>query len=188
MTSGEIYFRRAVRIATEHPDSNWQTIAQATLALGDYYMYDNNPQRARSAYRSAWEMLSVDEARLIVRNEQLENIVPLRLQKLPQYVNKSDGEAGLQNDDPLLQGSIIISYDISDRGRATNIKLIEAEPAEFERMTSSANRELRRRIYRPRFDDGEAIATPDQLLEHKYFYRQSDLDAIHAAAEAAEKR
>jgi len=187
MTSGEIYFRRAVRIAAEHPDANWQTTAQATLALGDFYMYDNNPQRGRSAYLSAWDMLSENDARLSVRHEQLESIVPLRLQKLPQYVNKSDDEAGLQNDDPLLQGNITISYDVSDRGRATNIKLIEAEPAEFERMTSSANRELRRRIYRPRFEDGDVVDTPDQLLVHKYFYRQSDLDSIRAAAEAAKK-
>ena len=189
MSSGEIYFRRAVRIATEHPDSNWQVIAQATLALGDYYMYDNNPQRARSAYRTAWDMLSEDDEKLDVRREQLEGVVPLRLQKLSQYIDKSDGEeAGLQNDDPLLQGNVTMIYEVSDRGRATAIKLVEAEPAEFTTMTNHANRELRRRIYRPRFAEGEAVTTPDQVLIHNYFYRQTDLDSVRAAAAAAKKK
>lgn len=186
LSSGEIYFKRAVKIASEHPESSWQIVAQATLALGDFYMVENNSLRGRQAYGSVWEMLSGDEARLDVRHEQLEVLVPLRHHDLPKHIDKSDSEAGSQSEDPLLQGSIAMSFEVSDRGRATDIQLIEAEPAEFEKMIDYAMRELRRRIYRPRFEDGEAVATPDQMLVHTYFYRQSDLDAIRAAAEQEE--
>ena len=185
MSTGEIYFRRATRIATEHPDTNWQIVAQATLALGDYYMYDNSPQHGRQVYRSAWNILSEEEDRLDVRHDQLEGIVPLKQRKLPQYVDKSDVEAGLQDDDPLLQGRIVVTYAVSTRGRAEELKMIEAIPAEFTDMQNYVQREMRRRIYRPRFVDAEAVPTPNQQLVHNFYYRQSDLDTAVALATAA---
>jgi len=185
MSTGEIYFRRAARIATENPDANWQILAQATLALGDYYMFDNNPQRGRQVYRTAWNLLSEEDDRLGVRREQLEVIIPLKHRKLPQYINASDGESGVQDDDPLLQGRVTMTYEVSTRGRAEKLTMVEAHPAEFTSMQNYVQREMRRRVYRPRFAEAEAVTTPDQKLYHKFFYRQSDLDAAIAAAAAA---
>ena len=187
MTSGEIYFRRSVRIATEHPDSNWQIVTQSTLALGDYYMYANNTQRAKQAYRTTWDLLSEDESRLGVRREQLEEAIPLKQRKLPLYVSNSDDEPTSNDEDPLLQGNVTINYEVSARGRATTLRLIQAEPPEFTSMLDYVQREVRRRIYRPRLENGEAVATPDLILAHKFFYRQSDLDAAIAAATADKK-
>jgi len=184
MSSGEIYFRRAARIAAESPDSNWEVVAQATLALGDYYMYSNNPQRGKQVYKEAWDMLSETEDGLAVRREQLEQVIPLKQDKLPLYVGSSSGEKKQEGEDPLLQGSISMTYSVSERGRATDLKLIEARPPEFESMINRVQRELRRRIYRPRLVEGEVVTTPDLTLVHKFFFRQSDLDAALAAAQA----
>ena len=185
MSSGEIYFRRAARIAEEHPETNWQVVAQAQLALGDYYMYNNNSQRGRQVYVDAWNLLSEQEDRLDVRRTQLEQVVPLRQNKLPLYVSSGEEkEAPDEEENPLLQGSISISYTVSTRGRAANLRMIEAQPPEFERMVGIVEREVRRRIYRPRVKEGEVVETPDLILVHKYFYRQSDLDAARAALEA----
>jgi len=186
MSTGEIYFKRAARIAEASPESNWQVVAQATLALGDYYMYANNPQHGRQVYRDAWNLLSEEDDRLDVRHEQLEGVLPLRQRPLPQYINSSDAEGGMQSDDPLLQGRVVMTYVVSTRGRAEELKMVEAQPAEFTKMQSYVQREMRRRIYRPRFAAAEAIVAPDQLLVHKFFYRQSDLDAIIASTAADE--
>lgn len=183
LTSGEIYFRRAAKIAAENPNSDWQVIAQTTLSLGDYYMFDHNLQRAEQAYRAAWDLLSEDEERLIIRREQLESAVPLWQQKLPEFVDASDSEAGLQSDDGLMQGTVKMSYDISTRGRAAKLKLVEADPPEFTEMQRTVQREMRRRIYRPRYEDAKAVVTTDLQILHKYYYRQSDLDARRAAAD-----
>lgn len=187
LTSGEIYFRRAAKIAAENPNSDWQVVAQTTLSLGDYYMFNHNPQRGTQVYREAWELLSADEERLAVRREQLETVVPLWQQKLPEFIAAGDSEAGPQSDDVLLQGTIKMSYDISSRGRAVNLKLVEANPPEFTEMQRTVQREIRRRVYRPRFEDGGPVAVTGLLLVHKFNYRQSDLDALRAAAaESAE--
>jgi tetratricopeptide (TPR) repeat protein len=186
MSSGEIYFRRAARIATESPDTNWQVVAQATLALGDYYMYINNPQRGGQVYQEAWRLLSETEEGLAVRREQLEQVIPLRQDKLPMYVSSMSDKSKADKENPLLQGSISMSYEVSTRGKAANLKLIEARPPEFERMINIVQREVRRRIYRPRLSEGDVVATPDLVLVHKFFYRQSDLDEAIALSEEDE--
>ncbi len=180
MASGEIYFRRATRIAAESPDSSWQVVAQAGLALGDFYIYGNIVQRARQAYSDTWELLSQNEESLKVRRKQLESVITLKQDKLPMYASSDTQSSSDDNTNPLLQGRVTLNYEVSPRGRATNIKLVEASPEEFERMVSTVQRELRRRIYRPRLEDGVVVATPDQVLSHRFFYRQSDLDALRA--------
>ena len=47
-------------------------------------------------------------------------------------------------------------------------------------------REMRLRIYRPQFEDGEPVVSADQILTHRFFYKQSDLDALRAEATDAE--
>ncbi len=186
MSAGEVYFRRAVRIATESPDSDWRVVAQSGLALGDYYIYNTNPNRARQLYVDTWELLSQSDEGLAVRREQLEQFLLLRHGSLPAYVSSDKESSADAPSDPLLQGTVCIGYDVSTRGRASNVKLVEAQPPEFERIVNSAQREVRNRIFRPRMVDGEVVATPDNVFVHKFFYRQSDLDAVRA--EQASKR
>ena len=186
MSSGEIYFRRATRIATESPESNWQVVAQASLALGDFYIYSTNSQRAARVYEDIWELLSQSEGGLDVRRNQLEQVIPLRQDKLPMYASSGESDSGNDDSDPLLQGTVAISYDVSTRGRAANMKLVDAQPPEFERMINTVQREIRRRIFRPRLEEGAVVATTNLTLTHRFFYRQSDLDALRAEQAAKE--
>jgi len=182
LSSGEIYFRRAVKIAVENPEPKWEVIAQATLALADFYMYENSLQRARQVYGAAWEHLSLDESRLNVRRAQLESIVPIIEQRLPRYVNS---EEDAEQDSALQQGRIAVTYNISVRGRVANLKMIEAEPPEFTNMQRHVQRELRRRVFRPLLEDGEPVESAEQILVHNFFYRQADLDVLRAEADPA---
>ncbi|MGA8205891.1 MAG: tetratricopeptide repeat protein [Woeseiaceae bacterium] len=181
MSTGEIYFKRAVRIAAESPDSNWRIVADTTLALGDNYMHDGNVQRARQVYASVWNMLSEDDDpdKLEVRRDALESVHLLKAGLVPGYVGESDPNANPPStDDPVRQGRVVVSYVVSTRGRATRLKLVEAEPPEFSDMQTNVEREVRRRLYRPRFDNADAVDSKKQLFEHTFYYRQSDLDAL----------
>jgi len=181
MSSGEIYFKRAVRIAAENPDTTWRTVASATLALGDYYMFDGNSQRAKQVYITAWNLLSEDDnsaAKLAMRNAELETPVLLRSFNLPRFVGEVDPALAETADDPVREGSITVSFDVSTRGRAENLRLIEAQPPEFTDMQKSVQREVRRRVFRPVFVDGDSVDSPDHVLVHTFSYRQSDLDAM----------
>ncbi|MDX2411017.1 MAG: tetratricopeptide repeat protein [Woeseiaceae bacterium] len=186
LTGGEIYFKRAVRIAAEHPDTNWEMQTIATLALGDHYMHIGNTPRATQTYLGVWDLLSEDEARLDTRQEQLEINVVLKMQPLPQYIGNARPETAPSSGDPVLQGSISLIYDISVRGRASGVKLLEADPPEFLEIQKAAQRELRRRIFRPRFFEAKAATSTDQVFVHTFFYRMSDLEALRDDSSASD--
>jgi tetratricopeptide (TPR) repeat protein len=182
--SGEVYFKRALKITAESPESNWSTIADSTLALADYYMQVGETQRARQTYENAWDLLSERDPtgeKLEKRRAELESVIPLRQASLPDHIGDAQ-PTGIQDaDDPIKEGNITISYSISERGRVTNLKLIEQRPSAFEEYQSSVQRLVRRTLFRPRFEDGEAVPTQDQVLVHTFYYRQSDLDAANEA-------
>ncbi len=181
-TTGEIYFKRALRIAENHPESTWEIEADARLALGDYYMFRNLYARARRIYREAWDALSVDEARLDKRRELLEQIVILKRSDLPLFAGAADRDDAPESDEAVQQGTIIVSFSVTIRGRISDLKIVEANPAEFTEMQRYLRRELRTRLYRPRFEDGEPVATTELAFTHTYSYRQSDLEALRASA------
>ena len=187
LTTGEIYFKRAVRISEEHPDSDWQRVAGTTLALGDYYMYQGSEQRARKVYRDVWELLSDGDERLDFRREALEELATLRERPIPQYVSGASEDGSPILDDSIMQGRIAVTYVISSRGRATNIKIVEADPPDFTEMLRNVQRALRTRIYRPQFDETGPVASPEQVLTHRFYYRQADLDDIRDTTTTAEE-
>ena len=186
-TSGEIYFKRALRIATENPASDWATIARAGLALGDYYMFNNNAQRAFTVYQEAWHFLSGDEERLSYRREHLEQAVLLREKPLPTFVTQPSGEPAAGQPAGMLQGSMTLAFEVSMNGATAGLRIVDAQPIVFTSMQRSVHRKMRTRLYRPRFVDAQPTATAEQLFTHRFFYTQEDLDQQQAATAAAKQ-
>lgn len=184
VASGEMYFKRAVRIAENHQDSNWQTLAATKLALGDYYNFRGDQGRARKTYRDAWEIFSADEERIAARRAALESITALNEDPIPRYVDGATRDDSLLPDSGIREGRIIVSYDINARGRVSSLKVVEAEPVAFEEMRRFVIREMRTRIYRPRFVEAQPAVTPNQVFTHTFFYQQEELDKRRAAKEA----
>jgi len=190
LSTGEIYFKRAVRIAAESPDTNWKIVAGATLALGDFYMFENNAQHARQVYRSAWDLLSEpgdDADKLEMRHGELEGAKLLKRRQIPSFVGEIDPALDATPEDPVLEGTVRVTYDVSVRGRVADLKLVEAEPPEFTDMQNTVQREVRRRIFRPAFVDGEAVTSTAHEFVHLFRYRNSDLEAARTAADASEE-
>jgi len=187
VATGESYFKRALRIANTDPNANWRMVADTSLALGDYYNFLENMQQAHKVYSAAWEDLSRGEEQLEFRREHLEQWVVLRENAFPQFVTPPSREQPTGQEVPLAEGSITLSYDVSERGRASNLKIIEAQPREFVDLHRKVQRALRKRIYRPRYQDGEPVATEEQIIVHKYFYDQAELDALREKADDSEE-
>lgn len=186
LTSGEVFFKRALRIATENPSSDWEAVARASLALGDFYMFDNNWQRAHGVYREAWTFLSAGDEQLDFRRDNLERPMLLREKPLREYVSDPGDDSAAAEDQPFLDGSITLAFEISPSGRTTNLRVIETQPANFAAILRAIQREMRSRLYRPRFVDAEPIASDEQLLVHHFYYTQADLDALQQTTAVAE--
>jgi len=175
VSTGEMYFKRAARIAERAPDLNWRVFVGAKLALADHYIYAQSQNRARNLYEEMWAFLSVNEERLAMRAEALERPQVLFEDVLPKYAFKvADSTKASDN---LLSGTIRVDYTISTRGRVKNIRT-EAMPPEFTDMQRMAHREIRNRVFRPQMSDGELRDSDNLVFEHIFYYRQSDLDEL----------
>lgn len=185
ISSGEVYLKRAVRIAEDNPDATWEIQEDTMLALGDFYILSGQSSRGRDVYEDVWELLSADDDRLEHRRENLESLVVLQEIHPPRYVG-IDGEVrtALPGDN-YEKGQLVYQYSVSRRGYTSDVVLVEAEPAAFEDMQRTVQRDLRSLIYRPRLVDGRAVDTTDLTYTHEFFYRQSDLAEIRKQADVA---
>ena len=174
LATGELYLKRAARIAERADDVEYEDAAKAKLALADYYTYTESTNRARKMYREVWNDLSTDEQRIAHRGELFDTPVPTRTDPLPTFAGKGDGAR-----DDVRTGRIVVNYSVTARGRVRNIRT-EAFPPEFTDMQRMVHREVRRRPFRPRLEEGAPVDSDGLVFEHEFTYLQSDLEAIRA--------
>ena len=174
--TGEIYFKRALRIAENSPRSDWVTVADSRLSLADYYMMQGNLTRARKLYRELWESLSGDEAGLLYRDEIFSQAVPLNDRPIPEFASEAGPNPLGRPSEEFLQGSVTVSFSVTNRGRVIEIEPVEVVPGEFTDMQKLVHREIRSRLYRPRFEDAEPVKTTNQVYTHLFYYKLSDLE------------
>lgn len=180
--TGEIYLKRALRIAEDNPEADWETEAQAILSLADFYILTDKPNRAERMYRDAWELLSGEEDRLSVRDRELQSMAFLFDARPPRFYGIDPSRPMPARPDGFETGKLVYSYTVSSRGRPTDIELVDASPAGIEDMEREVERELRRAVQRPRVVDGETVDTENITYAHDYYYRPSDLPETVTAA------
>lgn len=175
VTSGEIYLKRAVRVAEASAGEDWSVLADAMLELGDYYVMSDRPNRGHRVYRDVWKFLSADEARLGARSEKLEQVVLLNEIRPPSMYG-GDPSVPVRKDLPGFDtGKAVYQYTVSTRGNSTNIRLVDADPPGLDDMYQAVGREMRRMIHRPRLLDGVPVNTDNVIFRHSFLYRQADL-------------
>jgi tetratricopeptide (TPR) repeat protein len=175
ITSGDAYLRRAVRIAQQNPESDWQVERKTLLALADFYILSNRAAKAGRTYKETWDLLSVDEERMASRFVVLERTHVLQKINPPKYYNSARTDNGDSAPESFESGKIVVAYSVSSRGDTGNIRIIEADPAGLDDMEFTVTRELRRLIHRPRMADGVPVDTHDRTYTHEFFYRPSDV-------------
>jgi tetratricopeptide (TPR) repeat protein len=176
-SGGEVYLKRALRIAEDSPETSWQTVSKAMLALGDFYTLAGRITRAKRTYGETWQLLSEGEDRLASRNEAFESTVVLQSISPTTYYNNIKQNYGDTPPDQFKQGTIVVGYSIDKSGSPINVQLIEAQPPGLNDMENEVLRKVREQIYRPQFRDGELIDVDGVTYTHEFFYRESDLPA-----------
>ncbi|MGB5245343.1 MAG: tetratricopeptide repeat protein [Woeseia sp.] len=173
--TGEVYLKRAMRIAENNPQSDWTHEVQTKIALADYYILVDKAARAERLYRDAWEILSEDESRVAARHEALESLRIIQNIAPPKILGIESGPVPTRRPDGFEAGRLTFNYTVTVRGTPTNIELLEAEPEGLDEMERRVARELRGIVHRPRMVDGELQSTNDIRMTHNFYYRLSDL-------------
>ena len=178
VSNGELYFKRAARIAEKSENMDWRQRAKAQIVLADYYIYIDSQNRARKLYKQVWDLLSTDDEHLAQRTAWFQDPGAIRAERLPAYAGKA--APGNPERGDILSGRIVVDYTVSARGRVRNLRT-EAFPPEFTDMQRVVHREIRQRIHRPRVVDGAPVQADEMHFEHNFEYSKADLEAIRAA-------
>ncbi len=177
-SKAEKHLKKALWIAENSPESNWQVNKDCLLALADYYTLFGANSLADRYYAATWALLSSNDDQLAVRAEHLEKPVPLSRPKPDPYANfeyRRDSDKLDPGD--YLTGEIVLAFTVNDRGRAEDVQLVEADPTNFSEMEKRVHKAVDTFIYRPRYEDGVAAATSDQRYRAEYFYHEADYKA-----------
>ncbi|MEM7500962.1 MAG: tetratricopeptide repeat protein [Pseudomonadota bacterium] len=175
VTSGEVYLKRAVRIAEDNPEADWRILSDAMLELADFYLLSDRANRGHRVYREVWQILSEEPDRLGDRAKRLENVVILHDIDPPKMYG-GNPEMTVTRELPGFEtGTAEFEYTVSTRGRSTNIRLVKADPEGLNDMYQMVGRQMRRLLHRPRHVEGQAVTTENVKYTHSFYYREADL-------------
>ena len=144
--------RHIVLIHEANPDLPKDSHARALVHLGDWNLLRGKKTTAYKNYKAAYQLLADTGEHQEAIDELFgkpHNLPALRL-PLPEIDEKLEEEKST---------SVLASFDVSRSGRAKNVQIIESEPADATSARRKAKKTIRGRLYRPRFEEGEPVAT-----------------------------
>ena len=144
--------KQIVQIHEANPDLPRDSHARALVHLGDWNLLRGKKTTAYKNYKAAYRLLADSGEHQAAIHELFgkpHNLPALRL-PLPDVDEKLEEEKST---------SVLASFDVSRSGRAKNVQIIESEPPDATSARRKAKKTIRGRLYRPRFEQGEPVAT-----------------------------
>ena len=144
--------KHIVQIHENNPELPKDSHARALVHLGDWSLLRGKKTTAYKNYKTAYQLLVDSGEHQEVIKELFgkpQNLPALRL-PLPEIDDKIEEEKTT---------TVLASFDVSRSGRAKNVEIIESEPADATSARRKAKKTIRARLYRPRFENGEPVAT-----------------------------
>ncbi len=177
LNRGKSYYESALELARSNADVEWQLHSEALLALADFYTVREEQSRARVLYRDAWQLLAQDEARLEWRRAELESALPLQQLQPDLTVALPFGAEESGSGSSYATGFIVTQFTVTRRGRLADISLVEISPERNAAIEAEVKRALSEFVYRPRFENGLAVDTPNQTLRYSFPYPKPPAEA-----------
>jgi|TARA_B100001250_G_scaffold298520_1_gene260086 hypothetical protein len=154
--------KEALEVAESQENIDTLTTVDILISIGDWYTAFNRVNNDRNEYTQAWDLLGIIENAEELRNERFNE---------PKYVLRENPTSrGLtEPTDPEAEpGKVLIMFDVSEVGRASNIEIIESVPPGLK--DASTIRAIRRSRFRPRIIDGKAVSTEKVLRNFSFHY------------------
>lgn len=150
--------KQIVKIHEARPDLPVASHARALAHLADWFMLRGKRMTAYGNYKTAYQLLADAGGHEAVIEELFgapRHLPALRL-PLPQVDKKLEEERKTT--------TVLASFDVSGNGRPKNIRIIESDPENATSARRRAKKTIRARLYRPRFENGEPVATMNNKI------------------------
>jgi len=158
--------RRALEIALGQPEPDKLMVAEILVDIGDWSVAFSKVGPTGEEYLQAWQLLG-----------ELENGAALRTAWFdePSYVfreNPSNRGISSPKDPGVLPGHVLITFDVTEFGRTTNVTVIESMPPGLK--DDSTARAISRSRFRPRIVAGEFVSVRGQARNFTFHYQPED--------------
>lgn len=155
---------RALTLAREMAEPRPALEALILLDQGDWRMASGRRSAALEHYREAWQRLEEAEDGPRLRQSWFGTPAAVTSPQ-PSWrgVRPRGSEPGLEH------GQVIATYTVNVDGRAENIEIVESFPPG--RKDTTVRRTLRETRFRPRFEDGEPVASDNQRYSFLFGFR-----------------
>jgi tetratricopeptide (TPR) repeat protein len=164
--------KRAWRINEKSAARDPLLSADLQVEMGDFANGNNSLRDSRRYYSSAWKTLvneGGNDTASLLENYFSEPVIIWSVRLPDVYpVNSKTAVLAAEEPDLFREGLLAVEFDIDQDGRATNIRIIESDPEGL--LDKRVIYLLGRYFYRPRFEDGAPVLTPDIQLSHGFSY------------------
>ena len=161
-----------------NPEVDATERALSLAVLGDWAIVQEDPALARQYYLDAYLELERQDPtqaeELFAKPTMIDFIPPL-----------SPVDRGTRSRRPYAWGSIVLEFDVSADGRASQVRTVSANPPDL--LDTAYSRRIREAHFRPKLVGGEPAATSDvQLTHYVRLYVRNDDDEDKEEEEKAE--
>lgn len=134
----------------------------AHIQLGDWYMMFDRSNAAMDQYRHAYSKVESAQSPQELSEELFGS--PRALPDMPLLETRVHG-----SDQP--HNFVVVKFDVTARGEARNVDILDSKPKKHVGNRAMVRRNLKSAKFRPRFVNGEAVAT--QGIVHRYILPKS---------------
>ena len=155
--NGKKALTRMLDVYEKNPALPPEEHAMAYIRLGDWYMLFNRPSSATKTYEKAYSLL-----------ESVQSDARERLFGAPRSLPEMHfALTTTENDEPGQDRNyVLVSVDVSKNGRPRNIQVLESNPPVDEAILRRAQRSVKNTRFRPRFENGQPVATYGYKLRY----------------------
>jgi TonB family protein len=153
----------ALQILTMHGSTDKLALAETLRDIGDWEVAFTKVDYDGAEYKRSWQYLGDVPDGEKYRKQWYSG---------PNYVLREPVSlTGLSQDPNAPAGHVIVKFDLDKTGHASNIKIVESEPAGFK--DEAVVRHIRRSRFRPQITDGVPVARESLALQFNYRYSRN---------------
>lgn len=158
--AGRDALRRAAELRHDTTVDGELACSEALAELADWHQLFARRQSALRLYQEAWAHgeRSGDQAPAILAT------VFGAPRPLPQIPDEFDANPAPRTDTAWIR----VQFDVGDNGRASDVQVIESSPPASGREVARLRKRVLATPFRPRFEGGQPVATPD--VDYRYSY------------------
>ncbi|HEY4369024.1 MAG TPA: tetratricopeptide repeat protein [Steroidobacteraceae bacterium] len=150
---GEYALQKALRILEGDPSASTQTRIETLIQMGDWYQIKKSPREALLYYQRAWQLIRTASSLPSSATTALN--VPLRVYyPTPEIVAHAPAVPGEETRSNYVQ----IEFTVAADGSVQDARIVDHDTRE--RYARDIFDAIRASRFRPKFVDGQAVATP----------------------------